>query len=656
MYAELEARRILGDFRPGAGSASGRTSSPPTTSSASRSQQIGEIVETGAFERHLGAATFALRLPCRPGIVRSQIPLARDRTQAVALGAALVAAHRCTGRASYDHARCPCKPSEKFLQEIVSTVASSLELDRGAAQPSCGSMSDASGVHACFVYVVSDDGEQLDDARGVASVRAPGGKGRHSSAARASPGGRPTRGEPAFIRENALADPRDEVRPRSSRRSSYQSLLARFRSSVAAARRSARSRAHTERPREFSDDEVDFVVTSASLVAGAIENARLYEETRLRVAELEQLTELAEAIARAERLDELLETVVADARPLLAATAPAMSTCSIRRSEELDLKASDPEPGTARRDARPRGARPRSSHRGGRSTRLAVPLVANGELIGLLVAEGSARVEPRSRRRQPGRRRRSRRCRSSSSSPRRTSSRTSSRSSPAGAPRGDLERSRGASRLRPRPASRRASSRNRANELARARALRMRRSGSLFDHRDELAPRACQARRRPSSDWFLERLRRAHERARCSPISVGVSSVCQGEAAFADGFAEAQQALARHRCPQRQRPKRARLRRARRVQVPASRRGRRRHPRRDRRRGLRSSPSTTRSAARSSVATLEEFLRRHGSISATSEALYVHPNTLRQRLRSDRASSRGSGSPPRRLARRSRSP
>src|SRR5262249_59422109 len=33
------------------------------------------------------------------------------------------------------------------------------------------------------------------------------------------------------------------------------------------------------------------------------------------------------------------------------------------------------------------------------------------------------------------------------------------------------------------------------------------------------------------------------------------------------------------------------------------------------------------------VATLEEFLRRHGSISATSEALFVHPNTLRQRLR-----------------------
>jgi DNA-binding PucR family transcriptional regulator len=33
------------------------------------------------------------------------------------------------------------------------------------------------------------------------------------------------------------------------------------------------------------------------------------------------------------------------------------------------------------------------------------------------------------------------------------------------------------------------------------------------------------------------------------------------------------------------------------------------------------------------VQTLEEFLARRGNISATSDALYVHPNTLRQRLR-----------------------
>jgi GAF domain-containing protein len=33
--------------------------------------------------------------------------------------------------------------------------------------------------------------------------------------------------------------------------------------------------AHTEAPREFTQAEVDFVVTTASLIAGAIENARL---------------------------------------------------------------------------------------------------------------------------------------------------------------------------------------------------------------------------------------------------------------------------------------------------------------------------------------------------------------------------------------------
>ena len=49
------------------------------------------------------------------------------------------------------------------------------------------------------------------------------------------------------------------------------------------------------------------------------------------------------------------------------------------------------------------------------------------------------------------------------------------------------------------------------------------------------------------------------------------------------------------------------------------------------------------------VTTLEEFLRRHGNISATSEALFVHPNTLRQRLRRI-ARALGPRPPPRRLA------
>ena len=236
------------------------------------------------------------------------------------------------------------------------------------------------------------------------------------SAARGSAWWAAERGEPAFIRDDALADPRTKYFPELEEER-FQSLLA-----LPVVGRSGDVigviTAHTEAPREFSDDEVDFLVTSASLVASAIENARLYEEARLRVAELERLTELAEAIAGAGALEELLQTVVSGARPLLAARA-----CHVYLldpgSEELERVASDPEPGNARDTLGLAELGPELA-RGGRSTRVAVPLVANDELIGLLVAEGSVRVElgraPSRARSRSG----SRRCRSSSSSRRRT--------------------------------------------------------------------------------------------------------------------------------------------------------------------------------------------------------------------------------------------
>src|SRR5687767_11106557 len=205
---------------------------------------------------------------------------------------------------------------EKTLHQIVSTVASSLELTE-VLRAVVRLMSDASGVHACFAYVL-EDGERLvlraaspPYERQAGKVVMERGEGLAWWAAE--------RGEPAFIRDDALADPRTKYFPELEEEK-FQSLLA-----VPLMGRAGEVigviTAHTEAPREFSDDEVDFLVTSASLVAGAIENARLYEEARLRVSELEQLTELAEAIARADALDDLLRTVVAGARPLLAARA-----------------------------------------------------------------------------------------------------------------------------------------------------------------------------------------------------------------------------------------------------------------------------------------------------------------------------------------------
>jgi GAF domain-containing protein len=509
---------------------------------------------------------------------------------------------------------------EKVLHEIVSTVASSLEL-KEVLRAVVRLLSEASGVHACFVYLVEDDGTRLvlraaspPYERQVGKVVLERGEGLAWWAAE--------RGEPAFIRENALADARVKYVPELEEER-FQSLLA-----VPILGRSGEPigaiLAHTEAPREFSDDEVEFLVTSASLVAGAIENARLYEEARLRVAELEQLTELAEAIARADALDELLRTVVAGARPLLAARA-----CHVYlldpASEELQRKASDPEPGAARETLGLAELGPELA-RGGRSTRLAVPLVANGELIGLLVAEGSARIEL-------GRAVASqvavglKKVQVIEQLTEKNLIKDFFEELAGGRPRGDLEGR--AARLGcnlelphvvlvAEPA-----------DEALERAVRLAAPGSLFDHRED-SLRALVKLPTASAEPFLERLRRIHadlERR----VSVGVSSVCQGEDAFADGFAEAQQALLGTAVLKGEPAVLAyeelgAYKYLLRVALDG---------------GIRDATVDAVSrladydAQRGSqlVATLEEFLRRHGNISATSETLYVHPNTLRQRLR-----------------------
>ena len=161
------------------------------------------------------------------------------------------------------------------------------------------------------------------------------------------------------------------------------------------------------------------------------------------------------------------------------------------------------------------------------------------------------------------------------------------------------------------------------------RALRLAAPGSLFDRREH-SVRVLVNLSTTSFDSFLERLQRIHGEL-AEPASVGVSSVCEGEATFADGFAEAQQALLgtvvlRGGPAVLSYEDLGAYKYLLRVAVDG---------------GIRDATVDAVSrlaeydAQRGSqlVLTLEEFLRRHGNISQTSETLFVHPNTLRQRLR-----------------------
>ena len=98
---------------------------------------------------------------------------------------------------------------------------------------------------------------------------------------------------------------------------------------------------HTEAPREFDEDVLNFLVHTASLVGGAIENAKLFEDTRRRVGALTTLTQLSQSLAAVTLREDLYDAVTRGARQLLGADA-----CQIWRldaeADELVLAGSDP--------------------------------------------------------------------------------------------------------------------------------------------------------------------------------------------------------------------------------------------------------------------------------------------------------------------------
>jgi GAF domain-containing protein len=509
----------------------------------------------------------------------------------------------------------PALAGERILYEIVSTVGSSLDLDEvlGAV---VRLLTDASAVHACFVYLIEEDrlvlraaSEPYGDLAG--EIALDHGEGIAWWAVE--------HGEPAFT-QNAVDDPRNKFVPELEEEK-FQSLL-----SVPVSGRDEVIGAitmHTEAPREFTADEVELLASTASLVAGAIENARLYEETRQRVGELEHLTELAETLARAQQLGDVLPAVAERTRQLLRSR-----SCHVYLldggTEELHLRASAPADSEARRAIQLSELGPEMA-RSGRFASVAVPIVADDELLGLISAEGTIEVDLA----------------------RAAANQTAvaikkielierlteknlikdffeqlAGGNVLGAVEGraarlgcDLERKYLVVEVAP-------------PDEAVEKALVAAAPGSLFDHRDESSRGLL---RIPSTGelGLVERIQAAHAEIE-SPASIGISNSCTGAPSFQAGFEEAGHALLGSvirgtpgvMTYEELGPYKYLLRMSFDSAI------------RDSQRDLVAKIAEyDRQRQTSLLRTLEEFLRRRGNISATAEALYVHPNTLRQRLR-----------------------
>jgi GAF domain-containing protein len=221
------------------------------------------------------------------------------------------------------------------LYSIIKVVGSSIDLTR-VLEGFVELVTEATDCHACFVYI--RDGDRLRIraasrvyAHVVGKVEFAIDEGLTGWVART--------GEPAFIREDALSDPRMKYVPELEEER-FQSMVA-----VPVPARSGEVLGvivlHTVAPREFDEGVLNFLVHTASLVAGAIENARLYEESRERVDALTNLAELSERIVAVSGREELYQVLTGGVRRLLGCDA-----CQLLLRDgdhgHFELVASDP--------------------------------------------------------------------------------------------------------------------------------------------------------------------------------------------------------------------------------------------------------------------------------------------------------------------------
>ncbi|HEX6696491.1 MAG TPA: GAF domain-containing protein [Solirubrobacteraceae bacterium] len=278
------------------------------------------------------------------------------------------------------------------LYKVIGVIASAPHLGR-VLELTVDLLTDATDCHACFVYL--RDGRRLRlsaaskvYAHLVGQVEFGVDEGLSGWVVRHN--------APAFIREQALDDPRMKFVPELDEER-FQSMV-----SVPIPARSGdvigTVVAHTEAPHAFDDWVVNVLVHTASLVAGAIENARLYEEAGRRVETLTTLSRLTQEIAAAGGREDLLRAVPRGVRALLGC-----ELCQLYQhdaaSGRLELVAADPadhpSPWPREGAAALLGLLQRRPRRGGREVAdggaavLAVPVAAGEEQLGALAAVGS---------------------------------------------------------------------------------------------------------------------------------------------------------------------------------------------------------------------------------------------------------------------------
>ena len=207
-----------------------------------------------------------------------------------------------------------------LLTRTTEVVNSSLDL-QDVLEAIAHEVAAALGTDACFVYLYDERADEL-------VLRATHGTRIEDATARL--GCAPGLGSPASPRPSGGRScfPPGRTSTPGSRRSrtcgrTSTSRFWRCRSSRGDVLEGALN-VRTREPREFTEAEVGLLTSIASQVGQSIEHAKLYAQARRRVAELEALARISEAVSESLYLEESLEAIVRTTVESLGATGAAL--------------------------------------------------------------------------------------------------------------------------------------------------------------------------------------------------------------------------------------------------------------------------------------------------------------------------------------------
>jgi GAF domain-containing protein len=192
-----------------------------------------------------------------------------------------------------------------FLNEMISTVGSTLKVDE-VLHNLVATIVRAVSCHAAFIYlyekerdrlVLASTSEQYQHLMGKIELAL--GEGINGWVAMTL--------QPVFLKDNAMNDPRFRYYPELED-DKFQSvmtipIIAKDRHLIGVIT------LHTVAPHEFTEHDQNFVSNTAALVAGAIENAQLYENTQKKLNVLTTLSVLSQTISSGLYLDEMLRSL-----------------------------------------------------------------------------------------------------------------------------------------------------------------------------------------------------------------------------------------------------------------------------------------------------------------------------------------------------------